>query len=128
MPATASPIVLLIARPGRDRSSLAALLKTLDQAELFLLDGAVSEESLSGLSLGARFHSPDLVVVDLDGLNDADPDPLEWAAQTWPKARRLALSDRIHRAPAARPLDADCALARTSSAGDLLSAARRIIF
>jgi DNA-binding NarL/FixJ family response regulator len=108
------------------------LFQTLGQAELFLLDGEISEDSLlaAGCERAAK-NAPDLVVVDLDGLDDDGPDLLTWAARRWPAAPRLALDnsrDSLSRSPAMRRLGADCALARNAPAGDLLVAARRIIY
>lgn len=124
------PTVLILTRPGRDPGSLAAVFQTLGKAELFLLDGEISEETLAAGFGSAVKSAPDLVVVDLDGLDDGGPDLLAWAASRWPAAGRLALDGRrdpLARSPAGRRLNADCALARSAPAGDLLVAARRII-
>ena len=131
MPTITSPSVLILARPGRDRRSLAALFQTLGEAELFLLDGDISEDALAEECNGALTGDPDLVVVDLAGLDDGGPDLLAWAARRWPTARRLVLDDRhdaLPRAQTQRRLNADCALARNAPAGDLLVAAKRIIY
>jgi hypothetical protein len=121
-----SPEVIVIARPGRDRRSLVALLKTLGRAELFLLHGAVSDEALAAQFGERPVRSPKLIVVDLDGLEDGGPHLLAWARRHWPGARRLALSDAPGRTAAPSGLDADCSLARNAPAGDLLHAARRM--
>lgn len=110
------PRIVLIARPGRDRRSLAALLKTLGRMDLFLYDGEAPGPALP----------PDLVLVDLGALDRGAAASLEGAAQSWPSARRLALVDDIRCVGQARALGAHCTLTRSASAGELLQAVRRL--
>ena len=110
--------IVVIARPGSDRRSLAALLKTLDRVELFVSDGRGT--------LPRTVQSPDLVLVDLEGFEPPGASPLARAAGEWPSAPRLALVADIRQSAAACHLGADCALARTTPAGELLQTVRRL--
>lgn len=110
------PSIVIIARPGRDQRSLAALLKTLGRMDLFLYDGETPGPA----------SPPDLVLVDLGALDRAAAASLTGAARSWPSARRLALVDDIRCAGQAQALGADCTLTRSAPAGELLQAVRRL--
>jgi hypothetical protein len=114
-----APSILIIARPGNDRQSLIALLKTLGGLDLFLDDGR------GGSTAAAR--SPDLVLFDLDRLDPSCTDALQRATRDFPAARRLALVADIRQTPAAHALGAQCALDRCTPAGDLLAAVSRML-
>jgi len=110
--------ILIIAGPGRDRQSLAALLKTLRCSKLFLSDG-----NIPGLS---NIPTPEVVLVDLGVLGRMGEEALARAARQWPAARRLALVDDFRLIEKAQSLGAHYALTRNTSAGELLSVVQRM--
>jgi DNA-binding NarL/FixJ family response regulator len=112
-----APSILVIARPGNDRSSLAALLKTLRRAQLFLHDGRGP--------LPAALH-PDLVMIDLGSLEGCSPEMLVSAVRQWPTARCLALVSDVRQTTGALALGAHCALSRDACAGELLQTVQRL--
>ena len=112
-----APSILIIARPGNDRRSLVALLRTLGRSELFLHDGRGA--------LPMMLH-PDLVMVDLDSQDRRSAEALICTARQWPTVHCLALVTDIRQAADARALGADSAMPRNASAGELLQTVVRL--
>jgi DNA-binding NarL/FixJ family response regulator len=108
--------ILIVARPGHRRQSLVALLKTLNRAELFLI------EDFSA----ATTQPPHLVLVDLGGVHPLSDDLLKQAAQEWPAARKLVLVDDIRQTSRAYSLGADFALGHNTPAGELLLTVKQL--
>ena len=113
-----APSILIIASPGRDRQSLAALLKTLRCSELFLSDGIAPVQN--------NLPTPELVLVDLAALGKSGEESLAHAARQWPTARRLALVDDLRLIEKTRSIGAHYALARNAPAGELLRVVQRM--
>lgn len=108
--------ILVVARPGHRRQSLVALLKTLNRAELFLIEDC-------DISI---LQPPNLVMVDLGGLHSLSEEVFKQAVQQWPTARKLALVDNIRQTSQAFALGADCALTYNTPAGELLFAVKQL--
>jgi DNA-binding NarL/FixJ family response regulator len=109
--------ILIIARPGHFRSSLMALLKTLTGAELFPADNLTSiDQEVTAQA------APHLVLVDRDSLSSSGQEVLAALRLRWPGTRCLVLVDNVyrHQYGAARPTGADCVLAKSVPAGELL--------
>jgi DNA-binding NarL/FixJ family response regulator len=104
--------ILIVARPGHNRQSLVALLRTIHHAELFLAGG--NSEIVN--------QAPTLILVDLGGLDPLGGDVLKRAAQDWPAARKIALVDDIRQIDLAYALGADYVLPHDTPAGELLHA------
>jgi len=110
--------ILIVASPGRDRQSLAALLKTLRCSELFLSDGIAPGQN--------NLPTPELVLVDLAALGKTGEESLAHAARQWPAARRLALVDDFRLVERSQSMGAHYALARNAPAGELLRVVQRM--
>ena len=113
--------ILIVARPGHFRDSLAAVLKTLPRVELFLVDG-LNRSHWEHLSLA----QPAIALADLDASDVAQAFSLDLLKDKWPGIRCVALVDNFQQARAARSGNVDLALSRSASAGELLSAIQRI--
>jgi DNA-binding NarL/FixJ family response regulator len=113
--------ILVVARPGHFRDSLVAVLKTLPQVELFLVDG-LSRGHWEALSL----EQPAIALVDLDAEDVSQASSLGALQAEWPGIRCIALVDNFQQARAARSGNVDLALSRSASAGELLSAIQRL--
>jgi len=113
--------ILIVARPGHFRDSLAAVLKTLPRVELFLVDG-LNRNHWEHLSLA----QPAIALADLDASDVAQAFSLDLLKDKWPGIRCVALVDNFQQARAARSGNADLALSRSASAGELLSAIQRL--
>lgn len=111
--------ILVLAWPGRSRDILVALLKTMPGVELF-----PAETLAQAMERFSTDDGPDLVVVDHAGGSAAVQAVLKTCQSLWPSAGRLFLVDNL---PLGRvPLDAELALARNATAGELLSAVGRL--
>lgn len=108
--------LVIVSQPGRERDSLAAVLRTLPGLDLFQLD---PEALCSGEHMPPV--APRLVLVDLVSLGAAGAETLAMVRRQWPQARILALVENGR--AARRPLPhADRTLPRCLPAGQLLSA------
>jgi DNA-binding NarL/FixJ family response regulator len=113
--------ILIVARPGHFRDSLAAVLKTLPRVELFLVNG-LDRSHWEALSLA----QPAIALVDLEADDISQAISLGALRDTWPGVRCIALVDNLQQARAARSGNVDLALSRGASAGELLSAIQRL--
>jgi hypothetical protein len=119
-PMNESNRILVFARPGHFRESLVAVLMTLPQSELFLLNSLKRGET--------EVLSPDLdtlVLADPDGLTRENAASLQSIKDRYPGIRCVALVDNIQQSRAARDLSMDTVLPRGASAGELLATIKR---
>lgn len=103
--------LVIVSQPGRERDSLAALLRTLPGLDLFPL-------APEALCCGERFPftAPRLALVDLVSLGSAGAETLALVRRQWPQVRILALVENGR--AAGRPLPhADRTLPRSLPAG-----------
>jgi DNA-binding NarL/FixJ family response regulator len=113
--------ILIVARPGHFRDSLAAVLKTLPRVELFLVDG-LNRDHWETLSL----IQPTIALADLDAEDVCLSISLGSLKEKWPSIRCIALVDNFQQARVARLGNVDLTLSRSASAGELLSATQRL--
>jgi DNA-binding NarL/FixJ family response regulator len=113
--------ILIVARPGHFRDSLAAVLKTLPRVELFLVNG-LNRSHWETLSLA----QPAIALVDLEADDLSQATSLGALKDNWPGILCIALVDNLQQARAARSGNVDLALSRSASAGELLSAIQRL--
>jgi hypothetical protein len=116
MPATISPVVLVVAPPGYYRESLVALLGTVRHSQRVFVAGDLHQ---AGLLIGP--HEPDLVLLATPPSRPATAalkPMVERMRRTWPQARIVLLTDTSEDQPAG-PL-ADARLRTNASAGDLV--------
>jgi DNA-binding NarL/FixJ family response regulator len=113
--------ILIVARPGHFRDSLAAVLKTLPRVELFLVNG-LDRSHWETLSLA----QPAIVLADLEAVDVSQATSLGLLKEKWPGIRCVALVDNFQQARAARSGNVDLALSRSASAGELLSAIQHL--
>jgi DNA-binding NarL/FixJ family response regulator len=113
--------ILIVARPGHFRDSLAAVLKTLPRVELFLVDG-LDRSHWETLSLAQLA----IALVDLEPGDLFQATNLGSLKEKWPGIRCIALVDNFQQARAARSGNVELALSRSASAGELLSAIQRL--
>ena len=117
--------ILVIAAPGRTRDSLAAILRTLRPAELFLVSAdeleSFFEACADDRSPGSAFH---LAVVDVSGA-PAGGEAITRLRARWPEMRILALVDTLRlNNPAAQW--ANGVLHHGVSTGELLAAVQQL--
>jgi DNA-binding NarL/FixJ family response regulator len=113
--------IIVIANPGHFRDSLAAVLMTLPSAKLFLMS-QLDHDDL-GIAPNGRYS---LVLADLVGPDQDGAECLDAVKKRCPGIRSLALVDNLSQSRIARESGAEYVLPRSASAGELLSAVRRI--
>ena len=109
--------ILISARPGHFRESLAAVLMTLPQSELFLVN---SLERGADENISHEMHT--LFLADPDGLNRDNAVFLQSIKKRCPGIRCVALVDNNEQSRAAKELRVDTVLPRSASARELLAA------
>lgn len=117
-----APIQILIyGRPGHFRDSLVAVLKTLSRSELFLVSsletGTLEQISDSALTL---------ILTDPNPVGAGQGGGLDLIKRRCPNIYSIALVDNPQQSRAAKAMGVDLTLARSASAGELLSTIQRI--
>ncbi len=114
--------IVVAARPGHSRDSLIALLRTIPQVELAM----VNEAGQPNLDLPDK-AAADILLVDLDSYGSLCSEVLSWLRKARPSARRVLLADRCFPYPSGQYREADCVLSKTTPAGEFLQAIRLMI-
>lgn len=108
--------ILVYARPGHFRESLVAILMTLPQSELFLVNSLNRSETEP---LTPDLHT--LVLADQKCLTREDAVHLRSIKKRCPGIQCVALVDNSEQSRAARDLSVDSVLPRGTSARELLA-------
>jgi len=109
--------ILISAKPGHFRESLAAILKTLPESELFLVNNL---ERGAEANVSHEMHT--LFLADPDGLSRDNAIFLQSIKKRCPGIRCVALVDNHQQIRAANELRVDYVLPRSASARELLAA------
>ena len=112
--------ILVLAKSGNFRDSLAALLRTIPQVILSMLD----ELSLDEIEKAVN-HPPAVLLVDWDLIHIAAPDALASFRRIWPEARFVIMTDHHRQTMVARASGFDFVISKSTSAGELLAAIRQ---
>ena len=99
--------VLIVARPGRTRDGLQALLTAITQVTITGLADDI--HSALGLALD---HHPELVLLNGNVCNDTMSDAVSQIKAKWPGTRCLVLVSSVRRQQVARSAGADGVLLR----------------
>ena len=112
---------VVLSRPGHSRDSLVALLRTIPQADVYLLDGR-SRISLERL----EETMPDLILAEYGVIANGLADNLAGLRKCKPEIKCLVLVESFREVKAAQALGADCVFLKSVSAGEFLQAIRQL--
>jgi DNA-binding NarL/FixJ family response regulator len=114
--------ILIIAKPGNFRESLAAILKTLPQLKLFLVGSMDLVYDQSNYPF-----TPALLLADMEGIRLDRTKTFYNIRDRESEIHFLALADNSIQIKKAREMKADSVLPRNTSAGELLSTIERLM-
>ncbi len=97
--------VLIVARPGRMRDSLRALLRAIPQLEIV----GQADNGSSALGMVTNYH-PSLVLLDSDLPDDEAWTVLKKTKSEWPQTRCIVLANSVHQQWLAKTAGADSVL------------------
>jgi two-component system chemotaxis response regulator CheY len=107
--------VLIVARPGRLRNSLQALLASTTQIEVVgQVDGSLELAKMIAQAM------PDLVLLDVNLSRQRYETVLDQLRERWPRIRRLVLTENHRQQETARVAGADGVLMKGFVISDLL--------
>lgn len=115
-------VALVVARPGRLRDSLEALLAALPQIEIV----NNVDDGLLALQACAEFP-PDLVLLDVNLPGNEAYATLRQVKGKWPQARRILLVDGVEQQQVAKARGADDALLRGFSIAELVASVEKLL-
>ena len=113
--------ITIISRPGHSRDSLVALLRTIPQVDIHLLEG-------SGRIGLERLHrtQPDLILAELEAIDAGFTDDLASLKRVRPETKCGIFVESLRKASSAQALGADCVFMKNIPAGEFLQAVRRL--
>ena len=114
--------VLIVAKPGRVRDGLQALLAAISQTEIV----GPADDGPSALRMITEHH-PVLVLLDADLPDDGAPTVLGRIKSEWPQIRCIVLADNVRQQQAAQAAGADSVLIKGFPAAQLFATIKRLI-
>ena len=120
-PLERDPLVLVVARPGRIRDSLQALLHIVPRLKV-----AIATHSFLAMQMMAQYN-PALILLDVDLPDDQVWDLLKQIQLTRPQTRCLFLVNSIQQQQAARAAGAHAALLKGFGAAELFTTIEKLL-
>jgi len=120
-PLERDPLVLVVAKPGRIRHSLQALLQIMPRLKV-----AIATHSFLAMQMMAQYN-PALVLLDVDLPDDQAWDLLKQMQLTRPQTRCLFLVNSIQQQRAARAAGAHAALLKGFGAAELFTTIEKLL-
>jgi DNA-binding NarL/FixJ family response regulator len=114
--------ILIVARPGRLRDALRALLATLPQLEIV----GQADNGFSALKLVAE-RRPSLILLDTTLLDDEVKALVSQVKANWPQTRCLVLADNSRQQQVAKSAGADEVLLKGYPAANLLTNIEKLL-
>lgn len=114
---------LIVARPGRLRDALSALLTTIPRLEIV----GQADDSSSALKMVAEHH-PTLVLLDSTLLDDEVKAMVKQIKTRWPQIRCIVLAGNPEQQQIVRSAGADDVLLKAYPAANLLASLEKLLF